>query len=402
MGTDNCFSATDFLNRWKYIYSECAKRKILVISFGSDGDSRNLKAMKISCQFNHSNDKSLIIKSPSVLADGMLYPEDWPWFWFRNPTTIAYIQDTVHIAVKMKARLLKPSTILPMGNFTAGLHHLQILVESFGKEQHGIRHKDIDCNDKQNYEAVLRITNPTALKILKQLPDGKGTLQYLYVLRSFIDGFLDKQLSVNARVYKVWYTVFFLRYWQRWVKLNKAFNIKNNFITANAMSCIELNAHSLIIFIRTLRDHIPNGSNYFLPWLLGSQPCEATFRAARSMTGTFSTIVNFSLLGFLQRLHRLQIQLQLETESSETGITYPRVEKHNAKIGHKEGNKKVSLSDVSDDDIAAIIKEAKEEAIKAIKELGMVVKGGKWEERSAKNSKEIKPIPMKMQAVMTM
>ena len=29
------------------------------------------------------------------------------------------------------------------------------------------------------------------------------------------------------------------------------------------MSCIELNAYSLIIFIRTLRDHIPNGSDYF-------------------------------------------------------------------------------------------------------------------------------------------
>ena len=78
-----------------------------------------------------------------------------------------------------------------------------------------------------------------------------------------------------------------LCYWRWWVKLNKAFNIKNNFITANAMSCIELNAHFLIIFIRTLRDHIPNGSDYFLPWLLGSQPCESTFRAARSMTGTF-------------------------------------------------------------------------------------------------------------------
>ena len=106
------------------------------------------------------------------------------------------------------------------------------------------------------------------------------------------------------------------------------------------MSCIELNAHSLIIFIRTLRDHIPNGSDYFLPWLLGSQPCESTFRAARSMTGTFSTIVNFSLLGFLQRLHGLQIQLQLETESFENGITYPRVEKHLVKIGHKEEKEK--------------------------------------------------------------
>ena len=237
----------------------------------------------------------------------------------------------------------------------------------------------------------MRISSPTALEILKQLPDGRGTLQYLYILRSFVDGFLDRQISVNTRLHEVWYTVFFLRYWWHWIKLNKAFKTKNNFITANAMSCIELNTHSLIIFIHTLRDHIPNGSDYFLPWLLGSQPCESTFRAARSMTGTFSTIVNFSLLGFLQRLHRLQIQLQLETESFENGITYPRVEKYLVKIKHKEEKEKVSLSDVSDDDIVAIITEAKEEAVKAIKDLGTVVKGGKWEERSAKKCKKIQP-----------
>ena len=60
-----------------------------------------------------------------------------------------------------------------------------------------------------------------------------------------------------------------------------------------------------IILIGTFTDHIYNGSKYFLLWLLGLQPCESTVRAAWSMTETFSTIVNFSLLGYLQRLHRL-------------------------------------------------------------------------------------------------
>ena len=196
--------------------------------YGFNHVTTSLRAMKISSQFNlaSDHDKSLFTRSPSILADKMPYPESWTWFWVENPTTIAYTQDMVHIAVKMKSRLLKPSTILPMGDFTAGVHHLQILVESFAKEQHGICHKDIDCKHKQNYEAVLHISSPTALNLLKQLPD---------VLRSFIDGFLDKQLSVSNRVYKVWYVVFFLRYWQRWIKLSKAFSIKNNFITTNAV-----------------------------------------------------------------------------------------------------------------------------------------------------------------------
>ena len=82
----------------------------------------------------------------------------------------------------------------------------------------------------------------------------------------------------------------------------------------------------------TLRDTIPNGDQHFLPWLLGSQACEQTFRAAQSMTRTFSTIINFSMLGVLHRQHRLQIQLQLESEAQDTGIPYPRATAHLKKV----------------------------------------------------------------------
>ena len=52
LGTDNRFSAPDVINHWKYIYTECDKHKTMVVNFGSDGDSRNLRAMNVSCQFN--------------------------------------------------------------------------------------------------------------------------------------------------------------------------------------------------------------------------------------------------------------------------------------------------------------------------------------------------------------
>ena len=48
MGTDNKFTAHHVLKRWKYIFSECKKRGIIVVSFGADGDSRELKAMQVS------------------------------------------------------------------------------------------------------------------------------------------------------------------------------------------------------------------------------------------------------------------------------------------------------------------------------------------------------------------
>ena len=85
--------------------------------------------------------------------------------------------------------------------------------------------------------------------------------------------------------------------------------------------CVELNAHALISFVMTIRDNF-NDDN-FLPWWLGSQSCEKAFRAARSMTSIFSTVINFGMLGLLRRLHHLQIQANLQAESIETGIIFP-------------------------------------------------------------------------------
>ena len=91
---------------------------------------------------------------------------------------------------------------------------------------------------------------------------------------------------------------------------------------------IELNAHALITYFLTVRDQLKDQETCFLPWLLGSQSCEKIFRSARSMTGTFSTIINFGTLGLLRRLHRLQIQATLQSESNKTGIMYLQLEMH--------------------------------------------------------------------------
>ena len=65
MGTNNKFTAEHVLNRWKYIVSECKKRKITVVSFGADGDSRELKAMQVSTQLLFSSQTPISSLSPS-------------------------------------------------------------------------------------------------------------------------------------------------------------------------------------------------------------------------------------------------------------------------------------------------------------------------------------------------
>ena len=166
MGTNNSFTATDVLKRWRYIFIECQKRNVTVISFGADGDTRLLRAMKISTQLKvSSTNKLLYNSSPSPLTTEFKLPKEWTWFWLEKATSLLYIQDYIHVAVKLKSRLLKPSIMLPMGRYLAGAHHLKILVNTFMKDQHGIRLKDLNHKDKQNFDAVTRITSPSVLDI---------------------------------------------------------------------------------------------------------------------------------------------------------------------------------------------------------------------------------------------
>ena len=112
---------------------------------------------------------------------------------------------------------------------------------------------------------------------------------------------------------------------------------------------------------------ISDGHDYhYCPWLLGSQPCEKAFRAARSMSSTFSTMANFNILGLLRRLYKLQIQIQMESQSNNTGIIYPQ---DNSKQEDTETEHSVKV--ISNADIEDAVKSALEKAKKIMEYLGM-------------------------------
>ena len=50
MGTNNKYAAERVLKKWTYFFLECKKREMTLLSFGADGDSRELKVMQVSTQ----------------------------------------------------------------------------------------------------------------------------------------------------------------------------------------------------------------------------------------------------------------------------------------------------------------------------------------------------------------
>ena len=101
--------------------------------------------------------------------------------------------------------------------------------------------------------------------------------------------------------------------------------------------CVVLNEHALITYVLLIRDCFQGNVKKFLPWMLGSQTCEKTFRIIRNMSSTFSTVLNFSVLGLLRRLRQLEIQLTLQANSEDV-IRFPSKEKHHS----NEGKNKLS------------------------------------------------------------
>ena len=75
---------------------------------------------------------------------------------------------------------------------------------------------------------------------------------------------------------------------------------------------IELNAHYLIhIYLlieqKTLPESIAKAAHLF-----SSQSCEHVFRNARSLSGIYSTRINFTLKQFLKRINKLNVLMELK------------------------------------------------------------------------------------------
>lgn len=83
----------------------------------------------------------------------------------------------------------------------------------------------------------------------------------------------------------------------------------------------------------------------FLVDLTGSQDCEGSFRALRSMTSTFNTVVNFDIKEVLERAKRIQTATSI----------MKRVDEYEFARNGKEKNSFVPTKLLTDDEIIEVV-----------------------------------------------
>lgn len=249
----------------------------------------------------------------------------------NSEQSISYVQDSFHLATKLRNRMLKSSILLPMGSRQVSVAHLKMLIKLVPKAVHGVVANDISPFDRQNVGSFQKVSDNRVLFALeKHIPDSEATVLFLKLSRMAIEAFTDVNLTPLERIQYIWRSLYFFRIWRKWLKTyicedTKRYDTEENFISTNAFQCLELNAYGLLHLMKKFRD--AKESHLFLPTLFNSQGCEGTFRQFRSMSTANWTKINFSLCELLHMIGRIEMMNDIAYFKLANLASLPRLQK---------------------------------------------------------------------------
>ncbi|CAF1368504.1 unnamed protein product [Adineta ricciae] len=104
--------------------------------------------------------------------------------------------------------------------------------------------------------------------------------------------------------------------------------------------------------------------------LFSSQPCESVFRAARLLSGSFSTMINFTVKNFVQRAQKLCILNQIKHNQLNNGLSFP--------VHHKHKHDDLltvadNLDEINTLDLEQIMSDAYEQAVNIVHHSNMLL-----------------------------
>lgn len=310
-GSDGKYNAEQFARRCSYIKAELRAVNIQALIIATDSDTRYNSAMKKSLQLGICNRSSE-------------FPE---WFSsdcnFCTEVNCIPFQDTIHLGLKLRNRLLNKT--LRFGKHKISLSHLIYLVDRFPKNLHNLTEGTIYVKDKQNFDPVLKICNYKVIDLLiTHVKESRGTVLYLTLIQKILRPFLDCTLSHLQRIRYLWFSTFVLRIWRTFILKSKTLTLKNHFLSHYTYTCVEINAHALVLLMLYLKDN--DLDHLFFPEYVGSQQCESIFRQFRSMTSTYFTKTNCSILEMQGRIFKTEL-LNVITQVKLKRFTFKRSNK---------------------------------------------------------------------------
>jgi hypothetical protein len=326
-------------------------------------------------------------------------PKDWTWFYLNRNQLFLFFQDPVHLVTKWRNRLLSSTMELCIGNDEISMTHIENLINNdyYTKLDHCLTKSDINPKDRQNYHSCIKLISDDVINLLNDSENASGTILYLTLLKMIVKAYIDKSTSICERksvhtlktkrfqthlpliicaclgIQSAWCVVFVCRLWWSWLqkrsKSNQTINDRKNqinkyFVTRPAYISVELNAHNLLYLVLLVKQkHLPKQALINVH-LFNSQACESIFRDARSLSGTFSTRINFTVKSFIRRSQKLCILNQIKYNQAENDLSFP--------IHHKHKRERMlplsyQLDEIDSLDVKQLISNAYDQATRIVK-----------------------------------
>jgi hypothetical protein len=244
----------------------------------------------------------------------------------RKIVPLFHHKDPIHLATKIRNRMLSTTATMLMGNQRVSIDVLQRVLSSSSKLLHGLVSSDLNPRDHQNYSSCWRISRDEIFQVLEPIEDSTATTIYIRILRSVIDAYIEKSTGLLDRIFQAWISVFLSRLWTVWIhrmgkprldrllihlkergdefrNLSKT-NILQYSLTPQAVHSIELNAHSLVyLVLLVIEGKLPK--EVLAVDRFHSHSCEAIFRSARAFSSKTFSGVNFTVLQFMNLTDKL-------------------------------------------------------------------------------------------------
>jgi hypothetical protein len=187
------------------------KKNIVVVGFSSDCEARYLKAMQISLGlFTHTPNIDLINENKNLLQINI--PTTWNFFFMRTKQIYFCIQDGIHLATKIRNRLLSSIATLSINNHEINISDLFFIIDNYSKIDHNLVKSNVFPHDRQNFSSCLKITSDDVLNLLKDM-NAKGTCIYLYLRKLVIITYIKADTDIFERLYYGWILAFSYRMW---------------------------------------------------------------------------------------------------------------------------------------------------------------------------------------------
>ena len=140
------------------------------------------------------------------------------------------------------------------------------------------------------------------------------------------------------------------------------------FVTRTAFFSAELNAHYLTyLIILVQQKQLP--VEVLNIQLFSSQTCESTFRNTRSLSGIFSTVINYTVEDFLRRSRKLSILNGFKSQDKSTSLLkFPVHHKH---ISLNTTRNNQNLIDISMLNVENVVMQAYQSAVSITENLNI-------------------------------